>query len=863
MRPECKKAVLSAAKGAKVSDARMALIEEKMTSTLAQLAREDARQPNRVWQSLTLEQKYAAASTRILEDLKAEAAWKERNAELQVARAADADAEVKALMEGARKRSRTSAYVQMLDNVQNYAEQEVRKAYKELQDITTAVGDKEGVGMGRRIAMFLFNADNPAMSRDIMREIFKNADGHTGNKLAKLAAESWLKFSESARVRANAAGKRVGKLGYGYMQQVHSQAKLAAVKAADWAEYVRPLLDRTQYVDMNGSMLGDAEVTAMLVKAHGKLLGNTGEPGAFKGQPSAANRGADHRVIHFKDGEAWMSYAEKYGEGSMYDAIMNHVRMTTRDLALMERMGPNAAATHRVQADLAKMADAPAGVNTAKDFFKSKEWGFSPDTYFDVVSGNTSTPEGRWLAGKLAALRNIQTAGKIVWGPMTGFGDVVTTFHMLHFHKIPYLTQLSSLVGQTLSKAQRADLVSHEIVAESLVSDMNRFTADNVKNGITGDITNATMKLSLMNWWTNVGRNAFTASLMHNLGKTLAGKEFDKISQWDRAILERSGIGKAEWDIIKLADVKKHGGPREFLSATVIRQISDADIAKNTPWASSDDVARLRDSVATKWGAFLSDEAQFAVVNPDIRTRVIATGGTKAGTWTGEIARNFMQFKSFPMAMITRHWDRMLNTPQGLEGAPALYGGEGARSAMVNKIALATGFMISTTLAGAVQTQVRAVLSGKEPLPLDPSEEAGRKFWIKAVTAGGGASFLGDVLVSPLEDPGRTYQKQVGMLGPVPGAVIGGALDIATEAVKAKPGQKVAKTAATALKVGYDQLPFIDLWQYKLLTDRWVLGLAQENLNPGYGQRAEQRARKTEGTEYWWRPGHALPEFME
>jgi hypothetical protein len=182
---------------------------------------------------------------------------------------------------------------------------------------------------------------------------------------------------------------------------------------------------------------------------------------------------------------------------------------------------------------------------------------------------------------------------------------------------------------------------------------------------------------------------------------------------------------------------------------------------------------------------------------------------------------------------------------------------------MVNRVALASGFMVSTTLAGAVQTQLRAVMSGKEALPVDPSEEAGRKFWIKAVTAGGGASFLGDVLVSPLEDPGRTYQKQVGMLGPVPGAVVGGTLDIVTEAVKSKPGEKAAKTAATALKVAYDQLPFVDLWQYKLLSDRWLLGLAQENLNPGYGRRAEQRARKTEGVEYWWKPGHALPEFME
>ena len=48
------------------------------------------------------------------------------------------------------------------------------------------------------------------------------------------------------------------------------------------------------------------------------------------------------------------------------------------------------------------------------------------------------------------------------------------------------------------------------------------------------------------------------------------------------------------------------------------------------------------------------------MINPDIATRDGADwGGTQAGTVRGELARSVMQFKSFPIAMISRHW-RML-----------------------------------------------------------------------------------------------------------------------------------------------------------------------------------------------------------
>ena len=45
------------------------------------------------------------------------------------------------------------------------------------------------------------------------------------------------------------------------------------------------------------------------------------------------------------------------------------------------------------------------------------------------------------------------------------------------------------------------------------------------------------------------------------------------------------------------------------------------------------------------------------MLNPDLATRAIVTGGgSQRGTVLGELAQATMQFKSFLIAMMSRHW---------------------------------------------------------------------------------------------------------------------------------------------------------------------------------------------------------------
>jgi hypothetical protein len=214
-----------------------------------------------------------------------------------------------------------------------------------------------------------------------------------------------------------------------------------------------------------------------------------------------------------------------------------------------------------------------------------------------------------------------------------------------------------------------------------------------------------------------------------------------------------------------------------------------------------------------------------------------------------------MQFKSFPTAMLTRHWRRMLETPQGLEGAPMGYGGTMGTG---NKVALLAGLNVTLMMLGAVVLQNKAMVQGKDPFDMTTG-----KFWARALSQGGGAGYIGDLLFKdPTEFRATTFEQTAGvLLGPSGGAAAGLVLDVglvnAWEAAK----DKDTKAGAEVLRWLNSNVPNpFNIWQTRAMWEHWFLHNAQEALNPGYLQRMKQRAQKDWNQEFYWEPGEALPD---
>jgi hypothetical protein len=193
-----------------------------------------------------------------------------------------------------------------------------------LMNLIEAAGDKQGAGLGRKFLMMAFDAENPGMTRDIVREIFKNADGSTGNDVAKEAARAWLDTIEGLRQRFNAAGGDVG--GSSTATRRSRTTARASPRPGARPGSRRPCRCWTAAATCwrtaaDGRRRGAPDARQGLGDHHHRRP-EQDRAGRVPRHRARANRGSDPRQIHFADGQAWLAYMKQFGRGSLYDAMM-------------------------------------------------------------------------------------------------------------------------------------------------------------------------------------------------------------------------------------------------------------------------------------------------------------------------------------------------------------------------------------------------------------------------------------------------------------------------------------------------------------------------------------------------------------
>lgn len=818
MTPQCAEAVARAA-GRALTKAELDGIENRLRRTASQLARDDLN----AWRAMSPEERMMRSAEEAMKQIQAEADKKVARAQLQILKTIQTQDRIVAGMADGEKRA--SALVHDLERADGDIRALKGEYLGQLMNLIDAAKSGEGIGLGRRIAMFLFDTENPIMSRDLIREIYANADGSTGNKTAQKGARSWLDTIETMRKRFNSAGGDVGSLDYGYIPQPHDQMSIRGKgdpAARDkWAADTLPLLDRGRYLNEDGSRWNDAQMLDFL-RASWETLASDGlnkmQPGTFSGGAARAGRGSESREIHFRDADAYLAYMRQYGAGSMYDAMLGHVGGMARNIGLVERYGPNPNTQMRLQFDMAAKADGRSVNDLPRTF------GMRPQSYWDVVNGTASTASNAHIALVAMTARSIETFGKLQSAVIQSLTDHSTFFITTGFNKLPYFQALGDVTRVAFDGETRDFLTMHGVIAESMAGDLNRWASDNIRNDWAGRLSNSTMKLSLLNAWTDSLRRGFSLSMMGGLAK-LSRIDWGALSEYDRWRMEHAGLTEADWNIVRQAKLTEYKG-REFLTPEAIR--ASGDVRAN--------------EIVTKVLGMITDESEYAVLNPDLATRTLTTGGgAQRGTIRGELSRAVMQFKAFPIALISRHWRRMLDTPKGLEGAPA----------MANRLVYGSALMVTSTALGAIVAQVQQMRDGKDPINM-----SNPKFWALAAAKGGGLGFVGDML---LTDPTDSYgDAGANAIKSFAGPMLGTAADVIfklgiSNAYKAAHG-KETHAGAQAISLARQHLPFVNLWYTKAAIDHAIMHSLQENLSPGYLSRMQQRAQQEFAQRYYWQP---------
>lgn len=822
MRAECVKAVEKAI-GRKLNADEADAIEARIVSAVRRLARAEPERVRRMpqWQRLS------EAATLAAKEIVEEGQLEQRRVARQIMHAGVVQDYVARQAEHGI--DRVDAMGRLLaprldgrDNVQSVetrARAIQREAYAQLSAEIEALGPR-----------FLGLVENEDGARALLRELKGEASGVTE---AGTFAAKWKAITEGMRERFNAAGGKIRYLEDWGFPQHHSQALIGEAGISRWVQTVYPLLDRSRYFDQNGRPMGEDQFRAFLettwrTLATGGLLDV--KPG--KVASMVANRHAAARQLHFKSAEAYIKYHGTFGEKSLMATLLDHVDGLSRDLALVEILGPNP--EHQFAVALKKAMDAEATADPKRTGAILKEAEIAERLYAEVSGSHPQIGSVR-LARSFDTLRNWLVSTRLGSALITSFSDEATMQVSAHVLNLPAFKLVRNEIAllNPANDADRRILRRAGLGLETVLGSVNRAGQEHLFSGLSARVATFAMRSSGLNFVTDARRQAFGATMMDAIGSlTRDVTRLADLDPGDHRMLLAKGITEADWQVWRRADLEEWGAGNGLLTPEAIQRIPDAKLA------GLGDPATVKREAALRLLGAVTEEVDVAVIQPGARERVLMHSHLQRGTWKGELVRSFFLFKSFPISMIHRHWTRAMEMP---EAGQAYY-----------LAALVAG----TTLLGALSLEVNDVLSGRDPRNLNPFEKGGAKAWFAAMLKGGSLGLYGDFLYS------ESTQGERGAIASALGPVVG----LAEELVGLTQGNliqlaqgKDPHAGAELVRFGRGLTPGANHWYAKAALDRLVFHNLQEMASPGYLRKMRARAQREFGAEFYWQPGEAFP----
>jgi hypothetical protein len=242
----------------------------------------------------------------------------------------------------------------------------------------------------------------------------------SGNAAAKGGAKAWRDVTDELRDRANASGMDIGKLDEWRYPQSHSQARVAEAGIDKWTQDTLPLLDRDKYLNPDGSRMSNDQVHDFLVHAFDTInTDGQNKVEGGKGLGSVADRQGAHRQIFFKDADNYLQYQGKYGDQNLWSVLTGHIRSISRDIGLVETLGPNPQQTFQHFNNRTKLDELRIdGTSKSKIDSAAK----LNEALYDNVSGNSQIVNQK-IADIGQSFRNWEVATKLGQVAITALGD--------------------------------------------------------------------------------------------------------------------------------------------------------------------------------------------------------------------------------------------------------------------------------------------------------------------------------------------------------------------------------------------------------------------------------------------------------
>jgi len=684
---------------------------------------------------------------------------------------------------------------------------------------------------------------NKATMHDMGKEIYEL--GSSGNQNARELAETWFRVAEKARKMFNKAGGSIPKNKFWTVPTVHDQIKVNLVPKEKWVDDIIPLLDQNKMIDYTtGKVFGDKDLKTALKQVYDNIVSEGYLNKETRGfGPSRANTRLDHKFLYFKDYDSWLKYNDQFGTTDVFNSMLAHIDSMSRDIGLMQVMGPNPDNFMRkMRFESEKYANTQNAVPKDEAKRKTASSLNSADAMYLYIKGDLNVPVNPKMAKYGASFRSIATASFLGSAAFLAIGDFNLTRATASFAGMPQAKAMAENLKMFLSPLSGVDNNTRIKIAgtsgaaaehwSTYASGAARMSADKVESHeFARRISDFILRTTQLSHMTQAGRWAafteFQAFTARNVDMSL--KQMRKKNKRFADYLENYGITDADWDVIrntKLFDAGEYDP--KWQGALYLRP---------------DDIVDAQ--IALKYNHAAQEFVNFAVPVANARGATIGGNVTKPGTPIGEIARGVLQFKQFPLTFMFTHIARGLG-----------------RKTIKGKMGYLLPLLITTTLFGAMSGVLKDVFKGKNVSVDDRWNDP--RYWLDSMLHGGGLGFAGDMIFG-----GRYSHDSVGGRA---SEFIGPTAALGFEFLDLTAGNMVDFLSGKDVNLGADISSFIkgntpgsSAWYMRLLLERYLFEYIQELTDDNYYQKNRRKINKTirdEKNSYWWKPGDKTPNSL-
>lgn len=749
--------------------------------------------------------------------------------------------------------------------------------------------------MSRLVSNIRGRAD-PEFERLVAREMAR-ANGAdipaTGDAGAIKAARLFTEALEAGRRMQNAEGAWIGKI-TGYVgRQSHDRLKVAGgfwreLKAAglrgavtdwkaarltasrrafrEWRDMIRPLLDEQTFegvewdptqarqlkaADLIDDIYDNSEVFLYrvwsdIVTGRHEVLGGMDDLGEYRPPSGKARAASASRVLHFKGPDAWLDYAEAFGSGGLYGAVMGDLDRAAKNSALMARWGPSPEAARAAEIERLSQSARARGDVGAVDKLNNR----MRQAEFDALTGAGSAPENLRLAVIGRTIRAAEVLSKLGGVVLSALSDGSLAAQRMKRAGGTFLDGYGGLlkgVARMQGEEGRAVADALDVGARSAAAHLTaRFAASDGPLGWASWAQRLFYKVNGFEAWMDGARSGL-AEMLSSIWGRQADRAWEALEIGTREDFERFGIGAREWELMRRGVTELDDG-RRYLTFESFDAIGDDDLLG---WSSWDEamgdragaVTAARDDLRLRLQTMTASVLDDAMTEARVRETVGLTRGLKPGTVAGEAVRFFTQFWSFSQAVIGRHL------------APAVRGYAGQ-----SPVALMAHLIVASTALGYMSLQMKQLVKGRSPRGLEneEGESLAGSLFIASLLQGGGLGLYGDFLFGEANRNGLPAT-----LSSFAGPAVSDAerlFAIVNKAVWGDADEK-ADAGADAAKFAVASAPGANLWYSRWALDYLVLWRMQEAMSPGYLERWENRTEKREGSGFLVDPSEAVTGY--